>query len=108
MGRGQGAGWKPALQGETAVVGGERMKTVLERTIRDRSDHRWDEENPGQTARGAPKTAKYRPEPPCFPGIAYSGCIPTITAFGEPHSALAPVWLLRQTIFIGLAGAAAG
>ena len=84
------------------------MQMVWKRSIRDSIDHRWDEENPGQTARGAPETAKDRPKSPCFPRIAYPGCIPTITAFGEPHSALAPVWLLRQTIFIGLAGAGAG
>lgn len=32
-----------------------------------------------------------------------SGFIPTMTAFGEPHSALAPVWLLRQTISMAAA-----
>jgi hypothetical protein len=69
---------------------------------------RWDSAVPGNTARGAPETAKYRPKPPCFPGIVYSGSIPTITAPGVPHFAFAPVWLLRQTIFIGLAGGAAG
>ena len=67
---------------------------------------RWDRAASGNTARCAPETAKYRPEPPCFAPFPYSGCIPTITALGEPHSALAPVLLLRQTIFIGLAGAA--
>ena len=37
--------------------------------------------------------------------------MPTITALGVPHSALAPVWLLRQTIlasFGGLAAAGSG
>jgi len=80
---------------------------IEERTLRDGFDHRWDGRNPDRTARGAPETAKYRPKPPGFSGFAYSGAIPTITAFGEPHSAFAPVWLLRQTIFIGLAGAGA-
>jgi hypothetical protein len=82
---------------------------VAENTPVDGFGRRWDGKNPDQTARGAPEIAKYRPEPPCFPGFGYSGCMPTITAFGEPHLASAPVWLLRQTIFIGLAaGAGAG
>ena len=61
---------------------------------------------PENSARGAPETAKYRLKPPYFRGFAYSGSIPTMTAPGVPHLAFAPVWLLRQTIFIGLAGAA--
>jgi hypothetical protein len=81
---------------------------IMENTRSDRSDRRGDREDPAKTARGAPETAKYRPEPPRFPPFAYPGCIPTITASGEPHSAFAPVLLLRQTIFIGLAGGAAG
>ncbi len=81
---------------------------LAERTLSDGFDRRRDRRNPDQTARCAPGTAKYRPKPPRSPGLAYAGSMPTITAFGEPHSALAPVWLLRQTIFIGLAGGGAG
>jgi hypothetical protein len=39
---------------------------------------------------------------------AYCGSIPTMTALGVPQTAFSPVWLLRQTIFIGLAGVGAG
>jgi hypothetical protein len=82
---------------------------VAENTLSDGFNHRRVGTNPDQTARGAPETAKYRPEPPRFRGsAAYAGAMPTITAFGEPHLASAPVWLLRQTIFIGLAGGGAG
>jgi hypothetical protein len=41
-------------------------------------------------------------------GCAYSGSIPTITALAVPQATFWPLWLLRHTIFIGLAGAAAG
>jgi len=81
---------------------------IVENASSDRSDRRGDRENPAKTACGAPETARYRQKPPCFARFAYSGAIPTITAPGEPHSAFAPVLLLRQTIFIGLAGAGAG
>jgi len=82
---------------------------ISENTLRDGSDAHWGGKNTYRTARRAPETAQYRLKPPRFAGrSAYPGSIPTITAFGVPHAALAPVWLLRQTIFIGLAGGGAG
>jgi len=38
----------------------------------------------------------------------HSGVMPTMTAPGVPQATLRPSWLLRQTIFIGLAGGGAG
>jgi len=37
-----------------------------------------------------------------------AGSIPTITASGVPQATLRPLWLFRQTIFIGLAGGGGG
>lgn len=81
---------------------------VAENTLSDGFDRRWDGKTPDQppvARRKPPDTAQNRP---VFRSVAYPGCIPTITAFGEPHLASAPVLLLRQTIFIGLAGAGGG
>lgn len=41
-------------------------------------------------------------------GRPYSVLMPTITALGVPHSALAPVWLLRQIMVAFFAGAGGG
>jgi hypothetical protein len=99
---------KPGLRDHVITNDMETTKMNAENTFGGGFGARWDRAVSGNTARCAPETAKYRPKPPCFRPFAYAGAIPTITAFGVPHLASAPVWLLRQTIFIGLAGAGAG